>query len=161
MQVQVDPVQRRPGPPRVPDGHPPQPDAGSHNRAAANPATGCRGPPEGAIAEPGIGVLPVVHTPGVRGSVRAGRGTVEDVEDALGAGQAVGAGVEQAGHGPQGRVQLRDQQQDGEGRAQADGAGDQADAEGEATRAVERVAARSRTAPDRNDSRSVPMVVRR
>ena len=30
-----------------------------------------------------------------------------------------------------------------------------------ATRAVDRVAARSRTAPDRNDSRSVPMVVRR
>jgi hypothetical protein len=59
-----------------------------------------------------------------------GRDLVEGVEDALGGGQPVGAGVEQGGHRAHGGEQLGDQEQDGEGGAQVEAAGDQADPEG-------------------------------
>jgi len=61
-----------------------------------------------------------------------------------------------------GGVELGDhQQQHREGGPQPQAAGDQAHIKVTATSAVESVAARSRTTPERNDRRSVPMVVRR
>ena len=92
----------------------PPPPAG---QAGTRPA-GAR-PPEGERSRTPVGVLGVVH--------RRPKG----VQDAFGGGQPVGAGVEQAGHRPNGGVELRDHQQHREGGPQPQAAGDQAHTKGD------------------------------